>query len=238
MRLPRVEVINSGEVEYSLLEWPFPPMNLLISNSHGQRSESKGRFYVEWLKTIEVERVPYVEKFFASAGAPMLSTDERAILSFEDWLVSWVQAVYQPTFSDQWFYEQANGLPSFAPPDSPNYDPKFRELIANVALDIAFWTLGRARQKVDLQWSLSREAFGMRDAKSGFEPRSFLPTLSPGNPTLYPVSEAFSLMQTALVQPGSRGDSKIRQYYSTGSARLLALFKAMVSGQAIEFPTE
>lgn len=239
--LPRAATSGATVVEYAPLQFPLRPLQLIEVNSQGLvRTEAVGDLWVDWLKQIEAERSHYAKRFFAAAGYS--DPDERSeverMAAFDLWLRGWVLQVFQPSFGRYWFYGvDPTGAPGFAAWDSAGYDPELERVQISIAIDIALVVLDEARKVCPLRWVLSRETFGSMDPVSGFAPLSLLPTVEPGSPSLYPISEAHGLMLRALVRPGSRAALKLDRLHGLGWTSLGALYQALLDGTTAEFPS-
>ena len=103
----------------------------------------------------------------------------------------------------------------------------------SLAVDIALWTLEKARAFRKLEWTLSYRTFGSKDRKTGDEPLSYLPTVEPGATSVYPISQAHALLLTSLVRPDSKGDRDVFARYTSGWTYLGTLYEALVMGEPI-----
>jgi hypothetical protein len=221
----------TAPIEYAGLDFPFRPESLWAENSRRHRSKADGENLVGWLRSIEPERTPYSEEFFAGAGcdAGQLEESRRAVEEFDRVLHPWIRGLYASRFGVYWTNDfLADGWPTWPTRVNAEHDLEFEALEASVTIDIVLWVLNRVRRSQDVQWVLSEETFGVRHPKTGHEPLSYLPTLAPGDPHLYPVNEVRSLIGGALTRLDSRSSVRLWMRYCSGWTRLGALYDALV----------
>jgi hypothetical protein len=223
--------IRTTPMEYAALDFPFRPESLWTSNSHGHRSKADGEDLVGWLSSIERERTSYSEEFFAWAGcdAGQLEDSHQAVEEFDRVLQPWLRGLYASRFGIYWTNDlMADGWPTWPTRASVEHDLDFEALEASVTIDIVLWVLGRVRRSKNVEWVLSEQTFGVRHPKTGQEPLSYLPTLAPGDPHLYPINEVRSLIGGALSRLDSRISVRLWLRYCSGWTRLGALYNVLV----------
>ena len=120
---------------------------------------------------------------------------------------SWLRRIYASQEGTYWTNTLLpNGAPSWpTSSDDENHDFRFEALEVRLFIDIALLVVSFARQAdPTLEWVLSRETFGQKDPRTGHTPLSYLPTLSPGDPHLYPITQVAALAQQILCRVDSK----------------------------------
>jgi hypothetical protein len=165
----------------------------------------------------------------AGCDAGRLEDSRQAVEEFDRSLHPWIRRLYGPRYGVYWTNDLLpDGWPTWPTRASVEHDLEFEALEASVTIDIVLWVLNRVRRSKDVQWVLSEETFGVRDPTTGREPLSYLPTLSPGDPQLYPINEVRSLIGGALSRLDSRSWVRLWMRYCSGWTRLGTLYEAVV----------
>lgn len=228
--------LPTSPVEYSTLDFPLRPSHCWWPNNYGKRrDEAQGEALVAWLRDIEDERSFYAQAFFVRAGcdAVQLSDSREACVQFDRALHPWLRRIYASQEGTYWTNTLLpNGAPSWpTSSDDENHDFRFEVLEVSLFIDIALLVVSFARQAdPTLEWVLSRETFGQKDPRTGHTPLSYLPTLSPGDPHLYPITQVAALAQQILCRVDSKSWVKMWDRYTSGWTQLGTLYEAIASG--------
>ena len=228
MRVPSFR--GDEPVEYEVLSFPFRPWFLILPNAHGERTLSDGEAMVYWIRDIESERVRYVDSFFKRAGlsAPRTAKPIESVRALDRSLSEWIPVTFEPRFETYWHYLMPDGAPSFPDRLAGTNDNDFEELHVSLSLDIALWVVSQARKVQRLEWVVSKELSGTGDPARHRDHPSYLPTMSPGNPNLYPISESNGLIENALARPGSDRAAAITLEYRSGWTVLGELYGNLI----------
>ena len=222
-------------IEYTPVEFPFRPELLFRVNAYGKvRSEADGEALVQWLRDIETDRTAYSWSFFANAGctAGEVADPRESCAAFDRALHGWLRRIYSPGFDTYWTNTLLpDGWPAWpSRANDAEHDFRFERFEVSISLDIALWVMKSARRTLpSLEWELSRQTFGSKDPRTGYEPLSYLPTVAPGPGNVLPVTEVRSLVGQVLSRLDSISWQKGWERYSTGWTHLGSLYDSVIA---------